>query len=190
MNIFRVLFQNNIPRWIIFFIDIVICTVSLVLAYLIRFNFDVPEIEIVAFPKVYLWVLSIRAISFLITKTHKGMVKYTSSKDAQRIFVGLSMSGGAFVLINLIYYYFVNHSFPIPFSIIIIDFMLTLFLMVALRVLFKALYTEIVNPFKEKRNVIIFGAGEAGIIAKRTLDRDAGLKYKVLAFIDDDVKKS
>ncbi len=67
--------------------------------------------------------------------------------------------------------------------------MLTLFLMIALRVLFKALYTEIVNPYREKRNVIIYGAGESGIITKRTLDRDAGLKYKVLAFIDDDVKK-
>ncbi|MGB0882979.1 MAG: polysaccharide biosynthesis protein, partial [Vicingaceae bacterium] len=190
MNVFRVLFQNNIPRWIIFFIDLSICTVSLILSYLIRFNFDVPEVEINAFPKVFLWVISIRAISFLITKTHMGMVKYTSSKDAQRIFVALSMSAGTFTLINLVFYYLIDQTFPIPFSIIIIDFMLTLFLMISLRVLFKALYTEIVNPYREKRNVIIFGAGESGIITKRTLDRDAGLKYKVLAFIDDDSKKT
>ena len=82
-----------------------------------------------------------------------------------------------------------NGTFPIPFSIIIIDYMLTLFLMITLRVLFKALYTEMVNPYKEKSKVIIFGAGGAGIITKRTLDRDAGLKYKVLAFVDDDEKK-
>ena len=55
--------------------------------------------------------------------------------------------------------------------------------------MFKALYSEIINPYREKRSVIIFGAGESGIITKRTLDRDAGLKYKVLAFIDDDEKK-
>ncbi|NTW33471.1 MAG: polysaccharide biosynthesis protein, partial [Bacteroidetes bacterium] len=41
-----------------------------------------------------------------------------------------------------------------------------------------------------KTNVIIFGAGESGLITKRALERDAGMKYKVLAFIDDDVKKS
>jgi len=190
MNIFRILFQNNIPRWIIFFIDIIICLVSLLLAYLIRFNFDIPVIEIEAFPKVFSWVISVRAISFLITKTHKGMVKYTSSNDAQRIFFALSGSVAVFVLINIVSYLLVDKTFAIPFSIIIIDYMLTLFLMIALRVLFKALYTEIVNPYREKRNVIIFGAGESGIITKRTLDRDAGLKYKVLAFIDDDPKKS
>ncbi|MEI6817937.1 MAG: nucleoside-diphosphate sugar epimerase/dehydratase, partial [Bacteroidota bacterium] len=32
--------------------------------------------------------------------------------------------------------------------------------------------------------------GEAGIITKRTLDRDAGTKYNVLAFIDDNPKKA
>jgi FlaA1/EpsC-like NDP-sugar epimerase len=48
---------------------------------------------------------------------------------------------------------------------------------------------EISNPNKEKRSVIIFGAGESGIITKRTLDRDAGTKYKVLGFIDDNEKK-
>ncbi|HEY4800979.1 MAG TPA: nucleoside-diphosphate sugar epimerase/dehydratase, partial [Bacteroidia bacterium] len=45
------------------------------------------------------------------------------------------------------------------------------------------------NPSRTKTSVIIFGAGESGIITKRTLDRDAGMKYKVLAFIDDDEKR-
>ena len=67
--------------------------------------------------------------------------------------------------------------------------MATAFLMISLRVMFKALYLELTNPNKDKRSVIIFGAGESGIITKRTLDRDAGTKYKVLAFIDDNAKK-
>ncbi|MCH8331140.1 MAG: polysaccharide biosynthesis protein, partial [Bacteroidetes bacterium] len=37
----------------------------------------------------------------------------------------------------------------------------------------------------ERSNVIIYGAGEAGMITKKTLDRDRGMKYKVTAFIDD-----
>ena len=42
----------------------------------------------------------------------------------------------------------------------------------------------------QKRHVIIFGAGESGLITKRSLDRDAGPKLKVLAFVDDDRKKT
>ena len=36
---------------------------------------------------------------------------------------------------------------------------------------------------------MIFGAGESGVITKRAIDRDAGSKYKVIAFFDDDTKK-
>jgi len=166
-----------------------ICLFSLLLAYLVRFNFSIPKVEIEAFPIVFGIVLGIRAISFFFSKTYQGIVKYTSSKDAQRIFGVISIGSILFILVNTIFYFFVNHTFPIPFSIIIIDYMATAFLMISLRVMFKALYLELTNPNKEKRSVIIFGAGESGIITKRTLDRDAGTKYKVLGFIDDDLKK-
>jgi FlaA1/EpsC-like NDP-sugar epimerase len=189
MKTFNLLFQRNMPRWIIFFIDMGICLFSLVLAYLVRFNFSIPRVEIHAFPLVFSLVLGIRALSFYFSKTYQGIVKYTSSKDAQRIFIVISIGSILYVVVNCIFYYFINHKFPIPFSIIIIDYMATTFLMISLRVMFKALYLELTNPSKEKRSVIIFGAGESGIITKRTLDRDAGTKYKVLGFIDDDAKK-
>lgn len=189
MKLIDLLFQRNMPRWIIFFIDMGICLFSLILAYLVRFNFAIPKVEIDAFPFVFGIVLCVRASSFYFSKTYQGIVKYTSSKDAQRIFVVLSIGSFIFVGINAIFYFLVNKTFPIPFSIIIIDYMATTFLMISLRVMFKALYLELTNPNKEKRSVIIFGAGESGIITKRTLDRDAGTKYKVLGFIDDDVKK-
>jgi FlaA1/EpsC-like NDP-sugar epimerase len=188
MNPLYTLFQRNTPRWIIFFIDMSICLFSLLLAYLARFNFSIPLIEIKAFPLVFSVVLGIRALSFYGSKTYQGIVKYTSSKDAQRIFIVLTIGSGAFVLINVATYYFINKTYPIPFSIIIIDYLASAFLMISLRVMFKALYFELTNPEKEKRSVIIFGAGESGIITKRTLDRDAGTKYKVLAFIDDNSK--
>ncbi len=183
------LFQRNTPRWIIFFIDMGICLFSVVLAYLVRFNFSIPHSEIAAFPTVFGLILLIRAFSFYFSKTYQGIVKYTSSKDAQRIFIVISIGSIVFCVIDFISYYFINKKFPIPFSIIIIDYMATTFLMISLRVMFKALYLELTNPNKDKRSVIIFGAGESGIITKRTLDRDAGTKYKVLAFIDDDAKK-
>ncbi|CAN5328766.1 nucleoside-diphosphate sugar epimerase/dehydratase [soil metagenome] len=189
MKAIDLLFQRNMPRWIIFFIDMGICLFSLILAYLVRFNFSIPKVEISAFPLVFGLVLGIRAISFLFSKTFQGIVKYTSSKDAQRIFGVITIGSLLYVVVNCIFYYFINHTFPIPFSIVIIDYMATAFLMISLRVMFKALYLELTNPNKEKRSVVIFGAGESGIITKRTLDRDAGTKYKVLGFIDDDAKK-
>lgn len=189
MKTLDILFLRNMPRWVIFCIDMGICLFSLVLAYLVRFNFSIPQLAIADFPLVFALVLGIRALSFYISKTYQGIVKYTSSKDSQRIFIVITTGSLAYVIINIASANFINGKFPIPFSIIIIDYMATTFLMISLRVMFKALYFELTNPNKEKRSVIIFGAGESGIITKRTLDRDAGTKYKVLAFIDDDKKK-
>lgn len=183
------LFERNTPRWIIFSIDLIICLFSLILAYLLRFNFSIPAIELQAFKIVFPLVLGVRAISFFLSRTYKGIVKYTGSKDAQRIFIVVTSGSLIYVLVNIINYEFNNQKFPIPFSIIIIDYMATTFLMISLRVMFKALYFEIKNPSRGKSHVVIYGAGESGIITKRTLDRDAGTKYKVVAFIDDDKKK-
>ena len=49
---------------------------------------------------------------------------------------------------------------------------------------------ELKNPSREKKEVIIYGAGESGLITKRSLDRDAGSRFKVIAFVDDDLAKS
>ena len=45
------------------------------------------------------------------------------------------------------------------------------------------------NPTLKKTRTIVYGAGEAGLITKRTLDRDAGSNLHVVAFVDDDLKK-
>jgi FlaA1/EpsC-like NDP-sugar epimerase len=64
-----------------------------------------------------------------------------------------------------------------------------MFIMICSRLAVKAIYFENKNPEREKINVLIYGAGESGIITKRTLDRDAAIKYKVIGFVDDNLKK-
>lgn len=187
MNIFL---RNNTPRWIILLIDLFICVFSVIIAYLVRFNFKMLAKESAEIPKVLLIMVSIRLISFLITKTYTGIVRYTNTRDAVKIFLVVTAGSVIFMLINLISYFFITNTFILPASVIIIDYMFTVFVMNAFRILVKIAYQEIQNPSKGKTNVIIYGAGDSGIITKRALDRDAGMKYKVLAFIDDDPKKA
>jgi FlaA1/EpsC-like NDP-sugar epimerase len=156
---------------------------------MLRFNFDIPVLDVGMMPKVIILVLSIRGISFLIARTYAGIIRYTSTGDAVRIAIVVAAGSLCFVLTNLITFYFINHYNFIPWSIIILDFILTAFLMTSFRLLVKITYMEINNPSKNKTSVIIFGAGESGVITKRSIDRDAGTKYKVIAFIDDDPKK-
>ena len=115
--------KHNMPRWLIFLIDMSIVSFSIILAYLLRFNFHIPDVEIKHLPQVFGVVLGIRAISFIISKTYAGIIRYTSTEDAVRIFIVLFSGSILFGALNLLSYYFINDKFIIPFSIIIIEFL-------------------------------------------------------------------
>lgn len=189
-RLFKLFWQYNLPRWSILIIDTLICAFSLSLAVLLRFNFgSIPEADRKNLLTDFVVVLSIRFISFFISKTYKGVVRYTSSRDTVRIFMVI-LSGSILVFIlNIISYKILYGYYFIPNSVIIIDALVSLFLMISSRLAVKALYFESKSPAREKMNVLIYGAGEAGIITKRTLDRDAAIKYKVIGFIDDNLEK-
>ena len=190
-RLFKLFWQYNLPRWSILFIDTFVCALALSLAFFIRFYFDsVMSVQDKQnLPYDFLIVLSIRFISFYLSKTYKGVVRYTSTRDTMRIF--LVILSGSFLLfaLNIITLNYILGYYFIPNSVIIIDALVSLFVMITSRLAVKALYSEIKNPTKEKINVLIYGAGEAGIITKRTLDRDAAIKYKAVAFIDADEDK-
>jgi FlaA1/EpsC-like NDP-sugar epimerase len=57
-------------------------------------------------------------------------------------------------------------------------------------VLVKYFFLYVKNLRIDKRRVIIYGAGEVGIAAKRTLDHDPKVNMTIIAFIDDDERKS
>jgi FlaA1/EpsC-like NDP-sugar epimerase len=180
--------DRNTPRWIIFLIDLSICACSLMLAYQVRFNFRVPENEI------RLWMIAIpallitRIISFFIFSIYSGIIRYTGTKDALRVFYTVT-AGSIFLALANPITNAIWKTYLLPYSILIIDFITTVFSLTAFRILVKSIYQELKNPSSEKQEIIIYGAGESGVITKRALDRDAGSRYKVTAFIDDHPSK-
>jgi FlaA1/EpsC-like NDP-sugar epimerase len=55
----------------------------------------------------------------------------------------------------------------------------------------KVAYMRITKPDESKqKNIAIFGAGEAGVIAKRKIEQHANGELKIIAFFDDNPKRS
>ena len=182
-------YTRNTPTWIILITDLGIVFFSLGLAYLVRFNFKIPESEYVTFYWVFPFVFGSRALSFLIGKTYQGMIRYTSSKDAQRVFLVTLFGSLFFVFCNLIKYYLVDTTFIVPFSVIIIEFFSTVMLLASFRIAVKQIFFEFKNASADSQLVVIYGAGESGVITKRTLDRVTRIRNEVVAFLDDNPKK-
>lgn len=134
--------------------------------------------------------LFIRSLTFVIWKTYAGIIRYTSTQDSQRILITLAVGSFAFYLMNLLKFKFVDGVYFIPNSVIVIDFLVSLFIMIASRIAVKVLYLELKSPTRTRSNVVIFGAGEAGVITQQTLERDRAAGLAVIAFIDDDKNKS
>jgi FlaA1/EpsC-like NDP-sugar epimerase len=176
-----------VSRHFILALDIAIVIGSFIAASILRFNFDIAQINLSLY-KYYLFILlSFRFICFLYFRSYEGIVRHTSIEDASAIFkstifgtliVFIASSGFTFFTANTI--------FHIPITILIIEFFISLSLMIASRMLVKSIYkTLIVHAPGEKVDVLIYGAGTLGIIAKNTLLNNRYKKYNILGFIDD-----
>ncbi|MFY8138420.1 MAG: polysaccharide biosynthesis protein [Flavobacteriales bacterium] len=107
-----------------------------------------------------------------------------------RIFVVLSSGTAAFAALNFFKFHFLDGTYYLPFSILIIEYLLSLFAMIVSRIAVKVLYIELKTPAKTRKRVLVFGAGEGGLITKRTIDRDSRSGMEVIAFLDDDKNKA
>ncbi|MGK0436926.1 MAG: FlaA1/EpsC-like NDP-sugar epimerase, partial [Flavobacteriales bacterium] len=186
--------ENNIQRWVIFVFDVLAACFALFVAYALRFDFFSSkqdfsnELEML---KTALPIfIVIRVVLFYFGKTYAGIIRYTSTEDAKRIFKVVTIGTGIFILFSIIKYKFWDGTYFLPRPIIAIEYLLTLFFMIATRLGVKLIYHEGRKDKENTKNVIIYGAGEMGSIVFRTLNESANIMHNVIAFIDDNPAKS
>jgi len=84
----------------------------------------------------------------------------------------------------------VFENFTIPRGIIIIHSLLSFIGLTASRYVFKALYnTYLVKDLKVNKNVLIYGAGESGILTHNALTNHSKSRARVVGYIDNDNQK-
>ena len=190
MKYLRLLFtiSSNIPRWLIFLFDLGICASSFVLAVVLRFSFKLNDSTLTNIITFIPLILLVKAFFMMYFRLYSGIIRHTSVQDGIRIlYTTLFSSFGIYIISSFYKLFFISGFSIIPLSIIILDFIITTFLLGSFRIFIKLLYIKTSHQNKgEVLNYAIFGAGEAGIIAKRKLEQHKGSNIKVVAFFDDD----
>jgi FlaA1/EpsC-like NDP-sugar epimerase len=181
--------NRNTPRSLILTIDTLLVFVSVLIAYLLRFNFNIPASEIALMPKAVALILSVRFLSFLLSKIFAGIIRYTETQDIIRVLFVVFL-GSTLITIGTFVIYFYKELFIIPRAVLIIEFVTTTMSLIFFRLLVKVTYNELNNAGETAKRIGIFGAGEAGVIAKTALLREQGVKNKIIAFFDDNPDKS
>lgn len=181
-------FNRNAPRSFILLIDLIIVFISVLISYLLRFNFSIPIEETALIPYALIIILGIRAVLFLITKSFSGIIRYTETQDITRIFIISSIGTlaivGMDILIKAIYGIYI-----IPRAVIVIEFIASSASMIAFRLLVKSTYWELKTTDRKSKNVIIFGAGEAALFTSKALKQNTIERFNIIAFIDDSKQK-
>lgn len=187
--------QNSnrfLSRWIVLLFDLGLVLLCFPLAILLRYNFELSEDHFSIFLYKVPVVLATYGLSFLVMRSHVGVIRHTSIEDALAVFKGAFLASLA-----LLFFAMAGSAQPkiyamlgLPSSIVIIHFSTSLFALVGSRLAVKLLYHKIQNGKADKRTrVLIYGAGASGIITKNTLINDTSRDYLVAGFIDDNSSK-
>ena len=184
------LINNNTSRWIVLLIDLYIILNTFFIAYLIRFNFSLnfnKDHLIFQLPIIFVVAL----ISFLWVGSYKGIIRHTGVRDS------VNIVGACFVMIVLLFsmvlinrQWHISEIVAIPLSIVAIHFLLNVIVLIASRYLFKELYYSLVTANKEHKKIMIYGAGEAGLLTYSVLKEDKQNNTQIIGFIDDKKSKS
>jgi FlaA1/EpsC-like NDP-sugar epimerase len=181
---------NIVPRWIIFLIDIFLCNLSLVFAYLIGHNLNPVLISLRELGSNLVVLSALNTLIFFNFKTYAGIVRYTGVQDALRISLSLLASFVILGLLSAVSMVNGNTFISLPLVTLLIYSLLSFLALISYRVVVKYFFSYLRSSKMNPRYVIIYGAGEAGFATKRVLEHDPNAKVKVVAYIDDNPRKT
>jgi len=183
--------SNFLSSWTVLVMDIVTVVGAFILAYLVRFNFNYLQIDPFDVQIQIISTTAIYLLAFLFTGSYSGIIRHTGLSDVFRILKAVGMSLGVLLAINFVLEFSKGHNvFYIPYSVIVLHFLLSLFFLVGTRVVVKLLFIQITRQYaKERIPIIIYGAGAAGMLTKNALIKDKTYRYDIIAYIDDNPSK-
>ena len=179
----------NKPRWVILLIDMIIVVVSFLASYVLIFKHrggvepDALRIQLILVSTIYL-------ICFLALGTFKGVIHKTGLRELQRMVFAIGMAYFSSVLVCKILEWrqpsFLHVTFPVSDTQLLFHALIACFGMTFSRVLYRALYHELMWGNKDNRiPVILFGAGNMGNTTFHFIHTTSRNKYRIVAIMDD-----
>lgn len=179
----RIRTLNVLPRWIIVFIDLIVFSVSALVAYLLRLNFLVNQLYEFDFLRGIIIFTISGFIASLLTRSFAGIIRYTGIQDTVRVLYAN--------LVTLLIVFAVNYlsENSLPYSVALIAFLVSLVISISYRLLVKELFAFYRTSPKAQRKILIMGAGRSGMMTKQLLDNDTKSNIKVVGFLEDNDRK-
>ena len=176
--------------------DMVLFAAAHVGAYFIRFDFNISPLQLENMAIVMPWLIAFKVTVFYLMGIYRGMYRYSGISDMWRIVKATILSSLAIITIMLILQRFSGFSRAVFILDGGLSFLFTGGLRLGIRIAFQEGFLgnkneshALIEIRKGDRPLIIIGAGDAGEKTLRELGDNSSLPYKVVGFLDDDIKK-
>ena len=169
--------------------DAVLVAAAWYLAFQLRFDFDVPPYFSSMLWDTLLVVVAIKLVVFAGFGFYNRWWRYVSTKDMWRAAIGVT--GASLIAATSIYFGYPVERLRLPRGVALTDFLLLLSFVAGSRLLAR---TVIERPragdlLAHGREVLIVGAGDAGQLIIKEMQRSRALGYTPIGLVDDDPRK-
>jgi FlaA1/EpsC-like NDP-sugar epimerase len=184
--------RKETPRWLVLAIDMYITfntfLVTFVVLKLLRIGppTRLYDVMIHHVPQVLFFAF----IAYLASSSFKGIVRHTGFKDVMNVFKAMVLYVVLLSLFNwMVVSMKIDSSFRLSTVVILVHFLFNTIALIFLRILYKSLYNFYVLGNRYSRRVMIYGAGDSGVITYKALKNDEKSRVSVFGFLDDKKKK-
>lgn len=180
-----------LPRFAIVLIDALVLFLAAVAAFFVRSNFEIDQMTEMQFLRGSLFFCVVGVTVMYFTKIYNVIVRFSGIRDGIRLFKTLAIQfllvGSSSVAIDQ----YTELGYMVPLSVLIIATMISFITLFAYKLAVKDfLYRLKVSQHdKPVRRVLIFGAGDAGVLTHEAIKKDHQYKYINCGFLDDDPRK-
>ncbi|QSX07949.1 polysaccharide biosynthesis protein [Alkalibacter rhizosphaerae] len=174
---------------ILIIIDILLVGFSYVAALALRFDFQIPASNWASL-KQHIWIfIALQIIVFILGRMYHSLWKYASIRELVQIMVTIGLSNAVVVAYAYLSIDFFQVNYPR--SAFLISTIIDIFLVGGVRIAYRVIPAKIrkYRGYENKKRVLIVGAGDAGAMLMKEINNHTELNSKVVAFVDDDVKK-
>ncbi len=189
-NYFAYFSQKYASKWLVLAIDLAIVLSTFFIAYVIRFNFTL-NFDLKQFLVQLPFLAVVAAASFLLIGSFKSVIRHTGFADVVNLFKSITlMSLTCIVTVALNRTFQIVPEFTIPLSIVVMHALLSFVVLSASRLFFKMSYKYLKCKLMASKRVLIYGAGDSGIVTYNALISNVNTSFQVVGFIDDNQKKN
>ena len=165
---------------------------SLLLAFSIRYDFQIPAASLIGLGVYLLWALPVKLSVFYFFGLYRGMYRYTSIWDL--VNVGKATVTAALIINSV---FLVVPLFRlIPPAILLLDFILTAGLIALVRLSVRLYFSQVAvaAPMRTKKQagltrLLLLGAGNTGEKIARDILTNFSDDYQIVGFLDDNPEK-